>query len=235
MRRRVCRVLANGPGRWEVPLFLHVWFYFQAHLCAREVLLPPFCKASASSGARIPFTEFLDVEGTVVLRRILPPAMARSRCPRVTLWLLCAVPILALRPAVRMTRRTALQTAGMATLAASGAPLAQATELDGGMLYVKADQVSKVTTSFQPTFITYLSRFLLNYDQSSADWWRGQLRGVPLSLEREQLRSIRERQFGQFSASVEVGLQKYQGRKGVRSLFSFLNFRYGQTRQAKLL
>ena len=103
------------------------------------------------------------------------------------------------------------------------------------MLYVKADQVSKVTTSFQPTFITYLSRFLLNYDQSSADWWRGQLRGVPLSLEREQLRSIRERQFGQFSASVEVGLQKYQGRKGVRSLFSFLNFRYGQTRQAKLL
>ena len=162
------------------------------------------------------------------------------------MWLLCAVPILALRPAVRMTRRTALQTAGMATLAASGAPLAargapfgvplaQATELDGGMLYVKADQVSKVTTSFQPTFITYLSRFLLNYDQSSADWWRGQLRGVPLSLEREQLRSIRERQFGQFSASVEVGLQKYQGRKGVRSLFSFLNFRYGQTRQAKLL
>ena len=162
------------------------------------------------------------------------------------MWLLCAVPILALRPPVRMTRRTALQTAGMATLAASGAPLAasgapfgvplaQATELDGGMLYVKAAEVSKVTTSFQPTFITYLSRFLLNYDQSSADWWRGQLRGVPLSLEREQLRSIRERQFGQFSASVEVGLQKYQGRKGVRSLFSFLNFRYGQTRQAKLL
>ena len=99
------------------------------------------------------------------------------------MWLLCAVPILALRPPVRMTRRTALQTAGMATLAASGAPLAargapfgvplaQATELDGGMLYVKAAEVSKVTTSFQPTFITYLSRFLLNYDQSSADWWR---------------------------------------------------------------
>ena len=134
--------------------------------------------------------------------------MARSRGPRVPLWLLCAVPILALRPAVRITRRTALQTAGVAgvaTLAASGAPLAQATELDGGMLYVKAAEVKKVTTSYQPTFITYLSRFLLNYDRSSADWWRGQLRGVPLSLEREQLRSIRERQFGQFSASVEVG------------------------------
>lgn len=150
---------------------------------------------------------------------------------------LCVAPISALRPAVRVTRRAALQTAGVATLAI-GVPLAGANELyaaEGGtMLYVKAAEVKKVTTSYQPTFITYLSRFLLNYDRSSADWWRGQLRGVPLSLEREQLRSIRERQFGQFSASVEVGLQKYQGKAGVRSLFSFLRFRYGETKQAKL-
>jgi hypothetical protein len=147
---------------------------------------------------------------------------------------LCAVPVSALLPALRVTRRTALQTAGVATLAVGGVPLARASELDGGMLYVKAAEAKKVTTSYQPTFITYLSRFLLNYDRSSADWWRGQLKGVPLSLEREQLRSIRERQFGQFSASVEVGLQKYQGRAGVRSLFSFLRFRYGETKQAKL-
>ena len=113
-----------------------------------------------------------------MLSRILPAAMARSRGARVALWLVCAVPIFALRPAVRVTRRTALQTAGVAgvaTLAAGGAPLAQATELDGGMLYVKAAEVKKVTTSYQPTFITYLSRFLLNYDRSSADWWPGQL------------------------------------------------------------
>ena len=113
---------------------------------------------------------------------------------------LCAVPVSALLPALRVTRRTALQTAGVATLAVGGVPLARASELDGGMLYVKAAEAKKVTTSYQPTFITYLSRFLLNYDRSSADWWRGQLKGVPLSLEREQLRSIRERQFGQFSA-----------------------------------
>lgn len=103
------------------------------------------------------------------------------------------------------------------------------------MVYIPKSDVPKVVkTSYQPTFITYLSRFLLNYDRSSADWWRGQLRGVPLSLEREQLRSIRERQFGEFSESVEVGLQKYQGKAGVRSLFSFLRYRYGSSGQAKL-
>jgi len=160
------------------------------------------------------------------------PRMAGSRRAAALLFL-CAVPLSALRPGLRVTRRAALQTAGVATLAV-GVPLARASEYESGMLYVKAAEVKKVTTSYQPTFITYLSRFLLNYDRSSADWWRGQLRGVPLSLEREQLRSIRERQFGQFSASVEVGLQKYQGKAGVRSLFSFLRFRYGETKQAKL-
>ena len=99
----------------------------------------------------------------------------------------------------------------------------------------KAQAPTKVVkTSYQPTFITYLSRFLLNYDRSSANWWRDQLRDLPLSLEREQLRGIRERQFGQFSESVEVGLQKYQGKTGVRSLFSFLRSRYGTSPQAKL-
>ena len=68
--------------------------------------------------------------------------------------------------------------------------------------------------------MTYLARFLLNYDKGSAGWWSDQLRGLPLDLERSSLRSIRERQFGQFSESVEVGLQKYQGRDGVRQLFS---------------
>ena len=91
-----------------------------------------------------------------------------------------------------------------------------------------------VVTSYQPTFITYLSRFLLNYDSSSANWWRDQLRSIPLSLERQQLTALRERQFGQFSESVEVGLQRYQGKAGVRALFSFLKSRYGSSPAAKL-
>ena len=104
------------------------------------------------------------------------------------------------------------------------------------MVWVPKEQApaKAIITSYQPTFITYLSRFLLNYDRSSANWWRDQLRDLPLNLERRQLTSIRERQFGQFSESVEVGLQRYQGKAGVRALFSFLKSRYGTTAQAKL-
>ena len=58
--------------------------------------------------------------------------------------------------------------------------------------------------------------------------------GLPLSQQPQQLKTIRERQFGQFSESVEVGLQRYQGKAGVRSLFSYLRSRYGTSPQAKL-
>lgn len=102
------------------------------------------------------------------------------------------------------------------------------------MLWIPKAQACTKKTSFQPLFITYLSRFLLNYDKSSATWWRNQLQDLPLSLERDKLSSIREEQFGQFSESVEVGLQKYQGKAGVRALFSFLRSRYGKSVQAKL-
>ena len=136
----------------------------------------------------------------------------------------------------RVDRRTALQTAAAAVEVAAVLP-ARASESElGSMVWIpKAQAPAKlVTTSYQPTFITYLSRFLLNYDKSSANWWRDQLRSLPVSLQRQQLSSIRERQFGQFSESVEVGLQKYQGKAGVRSLFSFLRSRYGRDTQAKL-
>ena len=50
-----------------------------------------------------------------------------------------------------------------------------------------------------------------------------------------QLSSLRERQFGQFSQSVEIRAAKaFQGKAGVRSLFSFLRSRYGTSAQAKL-
>ena len=55
-----------------------------------------------------------------------------------------------------------------------------------------------------------------------------------MSLDRQSLKTIREKQFGQFSESVEVGLQNYQGQNGVRSLFSLLRSRYGTTAAAKV-
>ena len=81
MRRRVCRVLANGPGRWEVPVFLHVWVSsYQAHICAQRVAHPLRAFSNASAGIAtpfrkfwcpIPFTEFLGARGTVVLTEYL--------------------------------------------------------------------------------------------------------------------------------------------------------------------
>jgi len=173
--------------------------------------------------------------------------------------MLLFVAVSAIRPALQSSkarphlvdRRTALQTAAVATVAAVAVPPAgavksqytaatRASELQSGMLWIpKADAPTKsVITSYQPTFVTYLSRFLLNYDRSSATWWRDQLialyRQQGISVDRQQVRSIREKQFGQFSQSVEVGLQQYQGKKGVRELFKFLRYRYGTSKQAKL-
>ena len=134
-----------------------------------------------------------------------------------------------------LDRRTAVRTALAATTAVTvAAPRADAVNGESTMVWVPKGTVKVVKTSYQPTFITYLSRFLLNYDKSSANWWRSQLRDLPLNLKREQLSSIRKQQFGQFSESVEVGLQRYEGKAGVRSLFSFLRTRYGTTAQAKL-
>ena len=59
-------------------------------------------------------------------------------------------------------------------------------------------------------------------------------RGLPVTLSRDELRAIRSKQFGQFSESVEVGLQNYQGMAGVRSLFSVPRSRYGTTAAAKV-
>ena len=136
----------------------------------------------------------------------------------------------------RFDRRTALQTAAAVTLAVAAPPANAVEYTSPTMVWIpKAEAPARaVVTSYQPTFITYLSRFLLNYDSSSANWWRDQLRSIPLSLERQQLTALRERQFGQFSESVEVGLQRYQGKAGVRALFSFLKSRYGSSPAAKL-
>ena len=138
----------------------------------------------------------------------------------------------------RLDRRTALQTAAAALAVVAAPPVRAAEDLvdGGGLVWAPRSTApaKAVKTSYQPTFVTYLSRFLLNYDLSSANWFRDQLRSLPLTLEREQLRSLREKQFGQFSESVEVGLQRYQGKAGVRALFSFLRSRYGTSAQARL-
>lgn len=93
---------------------------------------------------------------------------------------------------------------------------------------------ARVNSSYKPAFITYLARFLLNFDSGSAQWWDTQARGLPVDMSRVDLLKTRQRQFGQFSESVEVGLLRYQGKAGVRELFSLLRSRYGVSREGKL-
>ena len=145
-----------------------------------------------------------------------------------------------------LPRRQVLQTAAAAAVAgiATGAPawaeppteLVWPTELAPELVWQpkSANAPRAAKTSYQPTFVTYLARFLLNYDRSSAGWWRAQASGLPVSLDRKGLKAIRYKQFGQFSESVEVGLQNYQGRQGVRNLFSLLRSRYGTSPQGKV-
>ena len=157
------------------------------------------------------------------------------------------------RPPLSLPRRQVLQTAAAAVAGmALGAPALAADTASSAPEYkelvegwnsgeqelvwapksANAPRVAK--TSYQPTFVTYLARFLLNYDRSSAGWWRAQASGLPVTLDKKGLKAIRYKQFGQFSESVDVGLQNYQGKQGVRNLFSLLRSRYGTSPQGKV-
>lgn len=75
-------------------------------------------------------------------------------------------------------------------------------------------------------FITYLSRFLLCFDENCQRWWYTRSSDLPRFGTAEQIDKMRLQQFGAFSASVEVGLQEYRGPNGPKSLMASLLRRY---------
>jgi len=76
-------------------------------------------------------------------------------------------------------------------------------------------------------FITYLSRFLLVFDDACQRYWYAQARAIPPRCDGEGVERIRFRQFGQFAASVEVGLMDFEDGEGPRRLLDSLVERYG--------
>lgn len=76
-------------------------------------------------------------------------------------------------------------------------------------------------------FVTYLTRFLLTFDSDCQRWWynRGSI-DIPRTASEEQVALVRSSQFAAFSASVEVGLQAYQGPDGPKKLMGSLLMRY---------
>lgn len=88
--------------------------------------------------------------------------------------------------------------------------------------------VYKAEETYNIKFITYLSRFLLSFDEECQKWWYKRAGDIPKSSSLEQVNNMRLKQFGSFSASVEVGLQEYEGEGGPKTLMSSLLDRYGK-------
>lgn len=75
-------------------------------------------------------------------------------------------------------------------------------------------------------FVTYLSRFLLCFDEDCQRWWYSKAADLPRLAKAERIEGIRLQQFAAFSASVEVGLQFYRGPDGPKQLLESLLRRY---------
>lgn len=81
-------------------------------------------------------------------------------------------------------------------------------------------------SGYNVRFVTYLSRFLLCFDADCQKWWYLRASDIPRTATAEEVDQLRLRQFGAFSASVEVGLQEYRGPEGPRRLMRSLLKRY---------
>ncbi len=84
------------------------------------------------------------------------------------------------------------------------------------------DSKEPIQTVYETRFITYLSRFLLNYDPAAASWWAEQDLEIRNSFSnsnsengsadgknRMSIDSQRKLRFAEFAESVEVGLANY--------------------------
>jgi hypothetical protein len=97
-----------------------------------------------------------------------------------------------------------------------------------GISLTQAEQIYNIR------FITYLSRFLLSFDDECQKWWYKRAGDIPRTATLEQVQSLRNKQFAMFAASVEVGLQEFEGdgslkgrSDGPRDLMKSLLTRYG--------
>ena len=81
-------------------------------------------------------------------------------------------------------------------------------------------------SGFNVRFVTYLARFLLVFDNDCQKWWYSRAADIPRRASAEEVEEIRLKQFGAFSASVEVGLQEYRGKDGPKKLMEALLYRY---------
>lgn len=90
-------------------------------------------------------------------------------------------------------------------------------------------QMTDAEKIYSVSFVTYLSRFLLSFDPSAQQWWRDRAKEIPKSASEDEIFALREKQFAQFAASVEVGLQQddFVGKDGPKILLQSLLDQFG--------
>lgn len=143
------------------------------------------------------------------------------------------------------SRRTLLKSASLAAVAAgtlhSGEAIAgdwySTPEASKILQWVSKDAISPGETTFMERvytlpFITYLARFLLNYDRGSGEWWDAQILAIPSSIAEIDQLEMRNRSFSQFSASVSYGLRRYCKKNGPEILLESLIKQYGGDAEA---
>ncbi|KAI2507002.1 hypothetical protein MHU86_7387 [Fragilaria crotonensis] len=81
-------------------------------------------------------------------------------------------------------------------------------------------------SGYNVKFVTYLTRFLLSFDADCQKWWYLRASDLPRRASSDEVNALRLKQFGAFSASVEVGLQEYRGPDGPVKLMNALLKRY---------
>ncbi|CAN0081634.1 unnamed protein product [Ectocarpus sp. 6 AP-2014] len=82
-------------------------------------------------------------------------------------------------------------------------------------------------------FVTYLARFLLNYDKASRQLWDRMATTIPINFSMLEVEAVRRDQFAEFAKAVQVGLLDFQGPQGIKAFFSLMRSRYGQGEECK--
>ena len=128
---------------------------------------------------------------------------------------------------------SSLVSAGVSLLGATNPSLA-ATTVSAGLPWVQDPinpkrsnvRVEDAESTYNLSFITYLSRFLLSFDPYAQQWWVSKANEIPKSSSQSETFRIRKEQFGEFAASVELGLLDYRGTEGPKLLLEKLLGRY---------
>ena len=92
-------------------------------------------------------------------------------------------------------------------------------------------------------FVVYLARILLNYDEASSAWWQAEVvptveatldKSAPEPLRRAKRAAKLREVFADYTASVELGLRRYQDQgRSPSNLLRRLADRYGSTEEQR--